>query len=168
MPSFKNGIGCAFTEEFYENSCCLHHCNISFFKAQGGLRDNPENHYWEEALQNETVSYSGKQFISFSKMLFNCWSRSFTVIKHCVPTRSRCGTAILGVWLSTNRTLIGCSSKGANFGWNNWCFHNSRKCEFYPWFLSEYFLWPFDLPGFHPSHGLFPCQILPEETPMQE
>jgi len=45
MPSFKNGIGCAFTEEIDENSCCLHYCNISFFKVQGGSRDNPENHY---------------------------------------------------------------------------------------------------------------------------
>jgi len=48
MPSFKNGIGYAFTEEIDENSCCPHDRDIPIFKAQGGPRVNPENHYWKE------------------------------------------------------------------------------------------------------------------------
>jgi len=72
MPSLKNGIDCTFTEEVDENSCCLHYCDMSIFKAQGSSRDNPENYYWEETPQNETISFSGKQFMFFLKMLFNC------------------------------------------------------------------------------------------------
>ena len=34
--------------------------------------------------------------------------------------------------------------------------------------MSHYFLWLFDLLGLHPSPGLLPCQILPEEAPTQE
>jgi len=48
MPSFKNGIGHTFTKEVDENSCCLHHRDISSFKAQSSSQDNPENHSWEE------------------------------------------------------------------------------------------------------------------------
>ena len=66
MSYFKNGIGCS-TGETDENSCCLHYRDISIFKAQGSLRDNLENYYWEETPQNKTISCSGKQFISFSK-----------------------------------------------------------------------------------------------------
>ena len=101
-------------------------------------------------------------------MLFNCWSRSFTAIEHCVPTCFRCGTAILGIWLSTNWTPIGWSSKRADFGWNNRCFHNSRKCEFYPWCLSEHFLKLLIYFGFHSSSSFLSCQILSKKTPMQE
>ena len=72
-------------------------------------------------------------------MIFTCWLRLFIAIEHCIPTYPGCRTATPGVRLSTNWTPIGCSMKGANLGWNNQYFHNSKKCEFYLRCLLGYF-----------------------------
>ena len=60
----------------------------------------------------------------------------FTVIKHRVSVCFWCGIAISDTWSTTNRTFI---SGEADFSRGNQCFHNGRKCEFYPWYLLEYF-----------------------------
>ena len=72
-------------------------------------------------------------------MRFNYWFRSFSAIEHCVPTCPGCGTIVLSIRLSTSWTSIGWSAKGADLGWNNRYFHNSRKCEFYPWHSTSRF-----------------------------
>ena len=72
-------------------------------------------------------------------MRFNYWFRSFSAIEHCVPTCPGCRIAISGVWLSTSWTSIDWSMKGADLGWNNRYFHNSRKHEFYPWHSTSRF-----------------------------
>ena len=72
-------------------------------------------------------------------MRFNYWFRSFSAIEHCVPTYPRGRTAVLGIWLYTSWTSIGPSTKGADLGWNNRYFHNSRKREFYPWHSTSQF-----------------------------
>ena len=104
--------------------------------------------------------------------MFNFWSPFFTVINHCVPIRPGCGAAVPSIWFSANWTFIGWFSQGANLCGNNRCSHNGRKCEsfpFYPWCSLEYFSQKFlILLNFHPSSDFLPCQILPEETPMQE
>ena len=72
-------------------------------------------------------------------MIFTYWLSFFTAIEHCIPTYPGCGTTVLDIRLSTNWTPIGCSTKGADLGWNNQYFHNSRKCEFHLRCLPGYF-----------------------------
>ena len=48
MPSFKNRISYASIEEADENSRYPRNRNVSIFEAQGSLRDNLENHFWEK------------------------------------------------------------------------------------------------------------------------
>ena len=109
----------------------------------------------------------------FSNWGLTSWLRSFAVIKHCVSNFLGYGVVVSGIWFSTSQTFIGWSSKGANFGGSDRCFHNGKKCEFflplYHWCLLEYFPKKFlILFNFHLSSNFLLCQVLPEETHMQE
>ena len=74
---------------------------------------------------------------TFLKLMFKFFLSHFlTVIEHHVSVCFGCGTIISSTWSIINWTFL---SGEADFSGGDRCFHNGRKCEFYPWYSLGYF-----------------------------